>query len=353
MKKRFLVSALAMTLALMLLSLSCAALADGEKIGSLSYLNMTEEEDSALSASLINPLVKILMLHGVLIAPEAGLPADETGLPIGTPAGHHYDSLNSMLMGLQSGEVIAIKVPYYTARYLCATNDNLATLEYHPENAVGVASFAINALSDGFSFMMKEENAALRDEFDAQIKAMKADGTLKQLIDEHIVKVSEGGEPAVIAFEEFEGDPIKVAVTGSLPPMDYVAADGTFAGFNTAVLAEIGKRLQKSIKLVQVDSLGRALALSEGTVDVVFWNRGAAESLAERRREKGAPSQEVLDRLMAKNQETMTDEDKAAMSESEPVNTELVEKRVARDTPADTITTLPYFSDFPTLVILK
>ena len=110
---------------------------------------------------------------------------------------------------------------------------------------------------------------------------MKEDGTLQKLIDEYIIKASDGGEPVAIAFEKFEGDPIRIAVTGSLPPMDYVAADGTFAGFNTAVLAEIGKRLQKNIELVQVDSIGRALALSEGTVDVVFWTRGLSEALVE------------------------------------------------------------------------
>lgn len=62
---------------------------------------------------------------------------------------------------------------------------------------------------------------------------------------------------------------MKVGVTGDLPPMDYVAPDGRFAGFNTAVLAEIGKRMQRNIKLVQVDSIGRALALSEG-VSFIF-----------------------------------------------------------------------------------
>ena len=52
--------------------------------------------------------------------------------------------------------------------------------------------------------------------------------------------------------------------------MDYVAANGTPAGFNTAVLAEIGKRLERNIELVQVNSVGRALALAQGNVDVAF-----------------------------------------------------------------------------------
>ena len=212
---------------------------------------------------------------------------------------------------------------------------------------------ALSTLSDGYAFMLKEENVALRDELDAQITAMKEDGTLQKLIDEHIIKVSEGGDPEAVTFEKFEGDPIKVAVTGSLPPMDYVAADGSFAGFNTAVLAEIGKRLQKNIELVQVDSIGRALALSEGTVDVVFWTRGMSESMAELRRDNANPSQEERDAKMAKLQETMTDEEKALTDETNTPDQETIDKLITRDMPAGTIITQPYFSDIPVLVIMK
>ena len=64
-----------------------------------------------------------------------------------------------------------------------------------------------------------------------------------------------------------------MAITGSLPPLDYVAPDGTPAGFNTAMLAEIGSRMGKNVELVQVDSIGRAAALASGAVDAVFWTR--------------------------------------------------------------------------------
>ena len=75
-----------------------------------------------------------------------------------------------------------------------------------------------------------------------------------------------------VAFEKFEGaETIKVAVTGDLPPIDYVAADGTPAGFNTAILAEIGKRLKVNIELMNVESGARAAALSSKRADVVFW----------------------------------------------------------------------------------
>jgi hypothetical protein len=256
-----------------------------------------------------------------------------------------------MLMALQAGEVNAIYVPYYTGKYLCSTNDNLMPrLEYHPEKATEITDWALGWISDGYSFMLKEENAALRDAFDAQITAMKEDGTLQKLIDEHIIKVSEGGEPVAIAFEKFEGDPIKIAVTGSLPPMDYVAADGTFAGFNTAVLSEIGKRLQKNIELVQVDSVGRALALSEGTVDVVFWTRGLSENLVT---ERSSRTEEEPAAREARLQEVLKDEKEELRNELLTNDPEKISKLNSRDIPADTIVTQPYFSDFPVGVSLK
>jgi ABC-type amino acid transport substrate-binding protein len=347
MKKRHLISAVAMLLALMLLGLSCGALAEGKTFGELSFLNLTEEENGTVGSSIRRPMREILLLDGVLEEKESNVPA-------GRPVFRYYDTLSAMLMALQAGEVNAIKVPYYTGKYLCSSNDNLMMrVEYHPEKATEITDWALSWLSDGYSFMTKEENTALRDAFDAQITAMKEDGTLQKLIDEYIIKASDGGEPVAIAFEKFEGDRIRIAVTGSLPPMDYVAADGTFAGFNTAVLAEIGKRLQKNIELVQVDSVGRALALSEGTVDVVFWMRGMSEAMMERQQANGKPSEEELGARRAERLESMTDEEKAIYEKYGFGDAASMVKNEARDLPAGTIITQPYFSDIPVTVTLK
>ena len=346
MKKRHLVSAVAMLLALMLLGLSGSALAEKRNIGLLSYLNLTEEDDSSIHSSIRRPLRQLLSRHGVLVDKIEGQAP-------GALTFHLYDSLNAMLMGLQSQEVNYIIVPYTTGKYLSSVNDGLKMVtEYHPENATKATDWALARLSDGYSFMLKEDNTELRDAFDAQITAMKEDGTLQKLIDEHITKVSEGGEPVAIAFEQFERDPIRIAVTGSLPPMDYVAPDGSFAGFNTAVLAEIGKRLQKNIKLVQVDSVGRALALSEGTVDVVFWTRGMSESLA-KKDAKGKLSEEELAALNAERQEILKDERETLRNELLNPDSETISKMLVREIPAGTIITQPYFSDFPVSVGLK
>ena len=71
---------------------------------------------------------------------------------------------------------------------------------------------------------------------------------------------------------QIEGaETIKVAVTGDLPPFDLVLADGTPAGYSTAVLSEISRRIGKNIEIIDVDSVARASILTSKGADVVFW----------------------------------------------------------------------------------
>ena len=336
--------ALAMALAL----IPCGAVAEGDsalKIGVLSYLNLTEEEflarETAKEAAL-----DYLEAHGML---ELSKPKPEGAETLNLQV-RFYDTMDALLMALQAGEIDAIQAPKSTADYLCATNDRLVqpSVFNFPESDDFVQDL-LNRISDGYAFMMLEANADLRDQFDQAIADMKADGTLDALVLKHIAEASRTGEAEAIAFEAFEGEPIRVAITGALPPMDYVAPDGSFAGFNTAILAEIGRRLQKNIELKQVDSVGRALALAEGTVDVVFWTRGVSEGSAER--EKSMTDEErsaYFEQLKAKD----TEEQHAVMESFD--NSGLSREKLGhRDMPEGTVCTDPYYTDYQTLVIMK
>jgi len=123
------------------------------------------------------------------------------------------------------------------------------------------------------SFGFKAGNTALKKDFDDAIKAMKKDGTL-MTIEQRFIRDLGSGEPERIKFTEFKSSKaIKVAVTGDLPPIDYIAADGRATGYNTAILAEIGKRLKRNIRIISVDAGGRSAALASERADVVFWYR--------------------------------------------------------------------------------
>ena len=128
-------------------------------------------------------------------------------------------------------------------------------------------------LPSTISFGFKEGNTALKNDFDEAIKAMKKDGTLMALQEKFIANVG-ANEPEEVQLTEFKGStPIKVAVTGDLPPIDYIAADGRATGYNTAILAEIGKRLKRNIRIMSVEAGGRSAALASGRADVIFWYR--------------------------------------------------------------------------------
>ena len=342
---------LALILALGLISVSVAA-AEGAvpPAGVLSFLNYTEDEFA--EASVIWNYLGISLFNNGYVSSEVMAPMDPEFALSATAADYpvkFYDSLDSMVLGLLSGEIISFDIYSSVARYICAQNDqlvNYVTYDTTSERS-GFIAEVLDRFSNGFSFMMLENNTALRDEFDQAIEAMKADGTLDSLVEEHINKVINGEEPQAIVPDQIEGaETITVAVTGCLPPMDYVAPDGTVAGFNTAILAEIGRRIGKNIQYSQVDSAGRALALATGSVDVVFWVRGVAT---------GSKTINMTDEEFAAYKEEMekdfTPEEKEAIARLDEILPRV--REYTRDMPEGTIITEPYFTDIPVGVMSR
>ena len=316
------------------------------KIGVLTMLNTSEEEMASY--------FKAVVMATQAIA-EAGK-ADDAMADNGEAEPEtiereviFYDSLDAMLMALNAGDIDIMNIYNSTANYLVANNDKLVktiTYEYSEENTL--SSMLIRAiLVNSFSFMMMEGREDLRDEFNDAIASMKDDGTLDRFIKEQMVDIVDGKEIKAVEMPVNEGaETIKVAITGSLPPMDYVAADGTAAGYNTAVLAEISKRIGKNIELVVVDSIGRAAALASGTVDAVFWTRTSDPS-----NKAAASTPEELQAFMAEKKSTMTEEEKeliAALKEYF-VWREFGQK----DMPEGTIITDSYFKDSIVPVMTK
>ena len=172
-----------------------------------------------------------------------------------------FDSLNQMQMALQSKQIDEMSTYRSVARYMIAKAPRYQVLKDHSLEFV-----------DSFCFALRDDEKDLKDSLNKVITEMTSNGTLDRLTKEYITDISTDKEPPIVELPHFDNaQTIKVAVTGDLPPFDYVNADGKPAGFNTAVLAEIGNRMLKNIELVQIDSGARAAALTSGQVDVVFW----------------------------------------------------------------------------------
>ena len=237
-----------LTLALMLaLTLFPSALAQGQDIpedygsmGNLTRMNITADE---LNEFLAESLVKLSYYDKFV----------------------DYDTVTGLIMALNAGEIAVIGIDTNTAKYIASRNEHFVT------RIPNDGQFTLN-----YSMLFREENRELCEKVSGIIREMKNDGSLDALKKAYIDDVIVGSNPEKIVPEFFEGaETIRVAVTGDLPPMDYISPDGVPMGFNTALIAQIASRLKINVELVNFDSGARAIALASGAVDVIFWSQGA------------------------------------------------------------------------------
>ncbi len=172
-----------------------------------------------------------------------------------------FDNLSSMQMALESGQINAISTYKCVADYLIAKNPKLEIADNDTLNFV-----------DAFCFALREGDKDLIGMVNKAIVEMRDDGTLDELNKKYVANFKTNEEISAVEIQNISGaNTIKVAVTGDLPPLDFIDAEGKAAGFNTAVLAELSRKIGRNIELVQIDSGARAAALNSGRVDIVFW----------------------------------------------------------------------------------
>lgn len=210
---------------------------DSKKVGTLTRLNLSSEKNDEI-------MNKYNSEHGDNNSQKTT----------------YYDNINSMEMGLEAGQIEEIQTYGSVANYMKAKNEKLEV------------KTQTEPLYENFCCALRDDENNLRDEMNNAIESMKNDGTLERLTRDFIINLQADEEPPAVEISKIEGaDTIKVGVTGDLPPLDLTLADGTPAGFNTAVLSEISKRINKNIQIVVIDSSARATALMSKKVDVIFW----------------------------------------------------------------------------------
>lgn len=168
-------------------------------------------------------------------------------------------SLASLISGMESGSIDYGQLPSPVANFI-TKKYNMTIHKTYTD-------------SQTFSFGVPPRNKDLVEELDHAIKGLESDGVLDRLRKQYIEDIDniiDGLESA--EFETFEGAPtITFAVTGDLPPIDYLDDDKNPIGFSTALLSELGKRLKKNIKIIVCDSASRPAVLISRKADVLFW----------------------------------------------------------------------------------
>ena len=237
MKKIFCASLIVMLLA-------GSALAAGQKtsrVGFLTRLNISEEEFGRIIQETQRPssLRTLSKRHDAYNV-------------------KFYDSLTVMLMALGRSEIDEAALPETVAEYLVKEDRDLE-----------VCCVARTKASIGLALGVKAGNTKLAERFNEALLELKADWTLAKLQGAYIFNKS---TIKPVKFDTFKGaETLRVAVTGDLPPIDYVDASGKPSGFNAALLAELGRKMRVNMKLVNLEANARASALASGRVDAVFW----------------------------------------------------------------------------------
>lgn len=170
------------------------------------------------------------------------------------------------MLAFTTGKVDGLYIPLCVAEYLMEDGADQKLVE-----DTWTSVFQLGALP---------ANSELIEQMNQLIDQWQADGTLAALEETYLQGSSAKKQPAPIPMPHFEGRPtIKIAVTGSIPPLDYISADGIPAGFNVALSTELSKALEVNIELVPVDAEARIAALATGKVDFLFWIGSSNEAM--------------------------------------------------------------------------
>lgn len=250
MKKFLALTLTALTLCIILSACSDST-AESKLEGSAPVSGRAEEKESKLVAGVLeqNSIEKSSRIHWTQAKGNS-----QVSKQIEHKA---FSSLNTMLMELNAGRVDYLRLPSSVGNYLAAGGDTLIVATR--ESSLQHYHMAAHA-----------DNTVLLGELNNAIDALKADGTLDQLAADYITNADSA--PTVNALVKHEGaKTYVVAVTGDLPPLDYVSADGTPAGFNVALLNAISEKTDCNFEIVQLDAAARLSALESGKVDLVFW----------------------------------------------------------------------------------
>ena len=165
-----------------------------------------------------------------------------------------------VLAALRSGKIDGFASHQFAADYNLKRNTDVISI---PVLDIPIEGQAIMAV--------RSEDTKLKAHLDSAILILKDNGTIASLEEEWITNLPAENEPTFNEIPVIEGAATYyVGVSGDLPPLDYVAADGFPAGFNVALLSEIGKILNVNFKFVSLETQARFTALASKKIDVVF-----------------------------------------------------------------------------------
>jgi ABC-type amino acid transport substrate-binding protein len=172
----------------------------------------------------------------------------------------YFNRYSDCIMAVLGGKVDAALSPKFGAEYYAKRNSQLKMIAKKPVK--------VNVV-----MMLRSEDLLLKNDLDKTITTLQNNGTLKRLEDEWVTNLLVAKDPASQDLPKIAGaKTVYVGVCGDYVPLDYIAANGRPAGYNVALLTQIGKLLNINLEFVSIESQARFAALGSKKIDLIFCN---------------------------------------------------------------------------------
>jgi len=170
-----------------------------------------------------------------------------------------FNSQSELISALLGGKIDGAPCMRIQCNYYVQRNDRLKIIE----DGKKVESSIVMAL--------RSKGAVLRDQLDSALSILEGNGLLREMESAWIIDLPSTNEPMYREIPKIEGaKTIVVGVTGDAVPLDYIATDGKPAGFNVALLTQIGKILNVNFEFVDIETQAKFAALASNRIDVIF-----------------------------------------------------------------------------------
>lgn len=170
-----------------------------------------------------------------------------------------YPSINEALLALKMNKVDTVLSMDASADYIAAGDDSLVS--YMDPRLLGMADIAL-------SMMVLRAREDLGLALDAALSSLTGNGVLQKL-----TAAMYQGEPADLPVPILPEDepPLRVGVTGDIPPIDYVDAAGRPAGFNVSLMHHLAAEMGRNVEFILLAKGAIVTALATEKIDIVFW----------------------------------------------------------------------------------
>lgn len=171
----------------------------------------------------------------------------------------YFNRQSDITTALIAGKIDGAPVLKIVADYSVKRNEKLKIVE---ANQIMICSIIM---------FLRSEEKTFKYELDSAITILQDNGVIKQLEDKWITNLPATDEPSNKEMPKIEGArTVYVGVSGDVTPLDYIAADGKPAGYNVALLTEIGKLLNINFELVSIETQAKITALGSKKIDLIF-----------------------------------------------------------------------------------